>query len=249
MAKKKGRSYGWVKDVADERDFGFEKISAGAIPPKVTLVGGCSPVEDQGQLGSCTANALVGALEYLEIAEKQPFVDLSRLMLYYDERAIEGTVGQDAGAMLRDGIKTLAKQGVCPEKEWPYKVTAFAKKPTAQCYADAAAHKIASYYRIVTLADMLNCIAQGFPFVFGCQVFEEIESQQVAQTGKIPMPAPGEQPIGGHAMLAVGYSTKSRLFIVRNSWGASWGVTGYATMPFAYLDNPNLTQDCWTVRR
>ena len=113
-----------------------------SLPTKVDLRPKCSPIENQLSLGSCTANALAGALEFLEIKDGAPFVDLSRLFIYYNERVIEGTVKQDSGAFLRDGIKSLAKQGVCPEKEWPYKVTNFKKKPTAKCYSDAKKHQV-----------------------------------------------------------------------------------------------------------
>ena len=101
----------------------------------------CSPVEDQGQLGSCTANALVGMLEYLEIVHRFPFVDLSRLFVYYNERVIEHSVHDDSGAMLRDGIKTLAKQGVCPEENWPYIIAKFAV-PSPFCYREAVDYQI-----------------------------------------------------------------------------------------------------------
>jgi len=242
------RSYGWKKDRFDERDYSFDAVLA-TIPNSIDLRTGCSPVEDQGNLGSCTANGIVGALEFLEIQEKKTFIDLSRLFLYYDERVIEGTVRQDAGAMIRDGIKTCATQGVCPEKEWPYVITKFKTKPSKKCYKDAIKYEILSYYRVTGLTAMLNCLAQGFPFVFGCEVYESFESNIVATTGVVPMPTHGEQLLGGHCMLAVGYDQTSQRFIVRNSWGTSWGMKGYCTMPFTYLGSSSLTQDNWTIRK
>src|SRR5204862_5257186 len=127
-----------------QRDFADSVIKPGLakMPNKVDLRPKCPPIENQGDIGSCTAHALVGALEFLEVKVGCPFVDLSRLFVYYNERAIEGTVKQDSGAFLRDGIKSLAKQGVCPEKEWLYRVTDFTKKPAKKCYTHAKKHQI-----------------------------------------------------------------------------------------------------------
>jgi len=244
------QKYGWRKDRYDERDYTYSKIAKPVeLPKSVNLTKLCSPIEDQGQLGSCTANGIVGGLEFLENLEKKTFTDLSRLFLYYNERVIEGTVRQDAGAMIRDGIKSCATQGVCPESEWPYNIAKFKSKPTKKCYTDAVKYEALSYYRINTLDDMINCLAQGFPFVFGCEVYESFESDAVAKTGTVPMPSHNEQLLGGHCMLAVGYNQSTKRFIVRNSWGTSWGAKGYCTMPYAYLGNSSLTQDNWTIRK
>jgi hypothetical protein len=131
--------YGWLPDLPDHRDLMYSAIAPAlpTLPTKVDMRPKCSPVENQLSLGSCTANALAGAVEFLEIKDRTPFVDVSRLFIYYNERVIEGTVNQDSGAFIRDGIKSLAKQGVCPEKEWPYKIASFKKRPTKKCYTDA----------------------------------------------------------------------------------------------------------------
>jgi len=242
------RKYGWIKDKQDSRDFLFEKIQKPvALPEKVDLRKNCSPVEDQGNLGSCTANALAGILEFLEIKDGMKLVDLSRLFIYYNERAIEGTVDFDSGAELRDGIKVLAKLGVCPEKEWKYDISKFKIKPQKKAFADASRHKIISYYRIQNVNEMKNCLANGHPFVFGFIAFESFESEEVAATGKVNMPNTGEQMIGGHAVVAVGYDDLQKRFIVRNSWGNKWGMGGYFTIPYEYLENPNLASDMWMV--
>jgi C1A family cysteine protease len=219
------------------------------LPRKVDMRSKCSPVEDQGQLGSCTANALVGALEFLELKDGAQFADLSRLFLYYNERVIEGTVDQDSGAFIRDGIKSLAKQGVCTEPEWPYKISRFTKKPSRDCYRAAKKHRILSYHRITTVDEMRNCLAEGFPFVFGFTVYDAFESAAVAKSGVLNMPGPKEKMAGGHAVMAVGYDDAARRFVIRNSWGSDWGQKGYFTMPYDYLspDN-NLADDFWTVR-
>jgi C1A family cysteine protease len=245
------RAYGWVPDIPDQRDYRFRtvlKVPA-RLPRQVDLRPLCSKVEDQGQLGSCTANALAGAIEFLVRKDKQPFLDFSRLFIYYNERVIEHTVNSDSGAMIRDGIKTLAKQGACNEKSWPYDISKFKTRPGPACYQEALEHQITSYHRILTLDQMRACLAEGFPFVFGFTVYEGFETQEVARTGIVNMPSPREQVLGGHAVLAVGYDDSTERFIVRNSWGSGWGIKGYFTMPYKYLSNRNLSDDFWTIRR
>lgn len=250
MTKTK-RCYGWVPDLPDHRDIMYSavhKIPA-ELPPLVDLRPTCSPVENQEELGSCTANALVGALEFLENKDKIPYTDLSRLFVYYNERVIEHTTSSDSGAMIRDGIKTLAKQGICSEKIWPYDISKFSDKPGHNCYKEATKHRITTYSRLQAIDEMRTCIADGYPFVFGFTVYQSFESQEVAQTGIVQLPQPGEQPLGGHATLSVGYDDSQKRFTVRNSWGSDWGIQGYFTIPYDYLANNNLADDFWTIRR
>lgn len=249
--KQTRRYFGWIPDLPDQRDYMFSALRAatGLLPERVDLRKLCPAIEDQGRLGSCTANALTGALEYLENKDHLVFEDFSRLFIYYNERVIGHTVKSDSGAMLRDGIKSLARQGVCSEKLWPYRISRFALKPTAACYKEALSHVITSYHRIITLNEMKTCLAEGFPFAFGFSVYESFESQQVAETGVVNMPASGERQIGGHAVLAVGYAEETKRFIVRNSWGSEWGIKGYFSMPYEYLSDRNLSDDFWTIRR
>lgn len=243
--------YGWVPDLPDHRDYLYSALRPvpRALPPRVDLRLYCSKVEDQGTLGSCTANALAGALEFLEIRDKVHFADLSRLFIYYNERAIEHSVRSDSGAMLRDGIKTLAKQGVCTETSWPYVISRFAKKPGKGQYKEANDHQITSYRRILTLDEMRTCLAEGYPFVFGFTAYEGFASRKVEKTGKLDMPKRKERAIGGHAVMAVGYDDAEKRFIVRNSWGPKWGMKGHFTMPYAYAADRNLSDDFWTIRR
>ncbi len=243
--------FGWLPDLPDHRDYLYSAVRPipPTLPAQVDLRPFCSKVEDQGSLGSCTANALAGALEFLEIKDKVKYTNLSRLFIYYNERVIEHSVRSDSGAQIRDGIKTLAKQGVCTEKTWPYVISKFTNKPGAACYKEASNHQIVSYRRILTLDEMRTCLAEGFPFVFGFTVYESFESQQVAKTGIVDMPRNGERVVGGHAVVAVGYDDAEKRFLVRNSWGPKWGMKGYFTMPYHYVSDRNLSDDFWTIRK
>lgn len=244
------RKYGWRQDKLDVRDKLYRKISKPRmepLPEVIDLRSGCSPVEDQLSLGACTAHALVGALEYLELKAGQPLTNLSRLFLYYQERAFEGDVNEDGGAQLRDGVKVLNQSGVCSESDWPYETVWFKNKPTQNAYTDALNHRITSYHRLLSHYDRLDCLASGFPFVFGFTVFSSFESEEVAKTGIVPMPVHGEEELGGHAVLAVGYDQITKQFLVRNSWGPGWGLSGYFEMPFEYLEM--YSDDFWVVMK
>jgi C1A family cysteine protease len=247
----KNRSYGWRPDLPDHRDVKYGAVYKipGKLPASVDLRSKCPAVENQGDLGSCTAHALTGALEVLEKKDKLPVKQMSRLFVYYNERAIENTINQDSGAMLRDGIKALVKKGCCSENKWPYDVSKFTRKPLDDCFEDGLRHQVTSYQRLETLVQMRSCLAEGFPFVFGFSVYESFESQQVAQTGRVEMPQDSEQQMGGHAVLAVGYDDKQKRILVRNSWGTDWGKKGYFTMPYDYVTSRDLSDDFWTIRR
>jgi C1A family cysteine protease len=249
--------YGWKPDLPDQRDFTYAVKKPQELPTSVDLRDKCPKiVYDQGELGSCTANAIAGAIEFDMMKQELTAATPSRLFIYYNERAIEGTISSDSGAQIRDGIKSVASQGVCPEGNvgdqppaWPYVISQFATQPPQPCYEAALKLKAVSYYSVTqNLADMKGCLAEGYPFVFGFTVYESFESQDVASTGNVPMPKSGERIIGGHAVLAVGYDDEDRVFICRNSWGDKWGDGGYFYMPYAYLIDDNFADDFWTIR-
>ena len=245
--------YGWVRDIPDQRDrlYAPPPDVSRALPDKVDLRSQFPPPYDQGMLGSCTANAIAGALQFLEGKEgaAQPVMP-SRLFIYYNERRLEGSTGSDSGAQIRDGIKTVVAEGFCPEAEWPYDITRFAQEPPATCYADALRERVSEYLRLTpATVPLLTCLASGYPFVFGFTVYESFESPRVAQTGVAELPAGSERVVGGHAVVAVGYDQTAGRFLVRNSWGSRWGMEGYFTMPYQYLTDPMLAADFWTIRR
>lgn len=243
--------YGWSPDLPDHRDLTYAAPTAflTALPTMVDLRQHCPPVYDQGQLGSCTANSIGGAIQFEQMKQGIKNFVPSRLFIYYNERVLENTVNSDSGAQIRDGMKVVAKLGAPPETDWPYDITRFAEKPPAVAFTDGAKNRVLSYQRVNrALAQMKGCLASGYPFVFGFTVYDSFESAAVAQTGHAKMPQPGESVVGGHAVLAVGYDDQNQWFIVRNSWAATWGIAGYFTLPYQYLLEPNLSDDFWTVR-
>lgn len=248
------QGFGWNRDIPDHRDKYLQTATARvALPPLMDLrtTGFLPPVYDQGDLGSCTANAIAAAVDFERKKQGEPFITPSRLFIYYNERDIEGDPSQDAGAQIRDGIKSVASQGVCPETEWPYsdQSTKFALKPPPACYTDALKFKALTYSRVTQVDYFLkHCIAiLGRPVVFGFSVFSSFESDAVAASGIVPMPGSDDAPVGGHAVLAVGYNDATKMFIVRNSWGSGWGQSGYFNLPYAYLLDPSMASDFWVI--
>jgi C1A family cysteine protease len=242
--------YGWKPDVPDIRDIRYSATRGKVIklPDQVDLRQYCTPIEDQGDLGSCTGHAISGAMELLVKKNRGQTVQLSRLFIYYNERAAEGTINSDAGAQIRTGIKSVKTFGACVEDLWGYDVTKFTRKPKPVSYLDALKHRVLTYQRVTGLEAMLACLAAGSPVVFGFGVYDSFESDAVAQTGIMPMPAATERCLGGHAVCAVGYDIPSKMLIVRNSWGTDWGQQGYFKMPFGVIENKDLSDDFWSIQ-
>ena len=243
--------FGWIPDLPDARDHLFSAPQAvlDDLPNKVDLRPGCPPVYDQGLLGSCTANAINAAFQFMQKAQNQKDFLPSRLFVYYNERVMLGTVDTDSGAMIRDGVKSVAKAGVCPETMWPYDITQFTVKPTRQCYTEALKNQALVYRRVLNsnLHQIQGALASNTPVIFGFSVYESFQTPEVAKTGVVPLPPRGEKMLGGHAVLAVGYDDETQRFLVRNSWGEGWGDKGYCTMPYGYLTDPGLAQDFWAI--
>lgn len=247
--------YGWTPDLPDPNDFRY-KVSQ----PVFTLKSSdlikeydlyrTSPCYNQGNLGSCTGNGIAFIDQVLFLKDHKEFMP-ARLFIYYGERRIEGTINYDSGAQIRDGIKVLNQVGVCAENLVPYNIQDFRNKPSNAAYYEASRHKIKEYTRLDNrnLAELVDCLNQGFPFVFGFTVFSSFESEAVAKTGIMPIPLPGEAMLGGHCTVAVGFNADTNMFTVRNSWGTDWGIQGYFQMPASFMINPSYVSDCWMITK
>lgn len=262
---------GWLPDYPDIRDHTPEQDSvkekvrpvkgltakSAKAPGSVDLRAWCSPVEDQGNLGSCTANAGVGLVEYFERRAYGKYLDASRLFLYKATRDLLHWTG-DTGAFLRTTMKAMVLFGVPPEEYWPYKIPTFDNEPPPFCYAFAQNYQAIDYYRLdppgtiqsELLARIKHYLAAGFPSMFGFTVYSSI--YEVGGDGKIPYPSPGEKVVGGHAVDAVGYDDQMKVgkfkgaLLIRNSWGTGWGDKGYGWLPYAYVES-GLATDWWTM--
>jgi len=219
------------------------------IPQNVDLRQLFPPVYDQGQLGSCTANALAAVVDYIKRQQGQQFIYPSRLFIYYNERAAEGTVSQDAGASLQDGVKALMRLGVCPENIWIYDISKFAVKPSGAAYVAAMDYQALQYAKIpdANLLLIKQTLANHYPIAFGFTVYASFESASVAKSGICPMPKHGEQVLGGHAVVLCGYNEATQMFLVRNSWGDQWGIQGYFWMPYSFLQK--YATGFWVIKK
>lgn len=259
----KQRIFGWHPDMPDARDYQLRvpKAVRQALPPRYDLRPSMRPVpvSDQGQLGSCVANAWADTMEFLMVAQGKRHEDLSRLFVYWLARQREGTVQVDAGCMVRSGAKALAQTGVCHERTWPYVISRFKQEPSAASYQQAPNHKIVVYQRVLNLQQLKVCVTQRAPVVGGFPVYSSFMSAEVERTGRAPMPVVSgrgrEELYGGHAVVFVGYddaidysgSRSGRgVVICRNSWGANWGLSGYFMLPYPFFTS-ELVSDMWVI--
>jgi phi LC3 family holin len=240
-----GKKYRLRKDKVDGRDCKFTALHMTATAKSVDLRGKMPHVYDQGDLGSCTANAGVAYMEFLK-----PGTKLSRLFMYYKERILEGTVNKDSGASIRDECK-VAANGVCLESLMPYDIERFNVVPSDNAESDALTHKIRQYQSLKSLTQIKQALTLGKPVTIGMDVYGSFESSIVAKTGKMIMPKRNEQNLGGHAVLVVGFKDSTccigskGYLICRNSWGSDWGDAGYFYMPYEYVSR--YTFDYWIM--
>lgn len=234
-------------DAPDERDFQF--IPALASPPRqADLRRFCPPVYDQLTIKSCSAHAVSAALRTIATSAGAPIEPPSRLFLYYNSRLREDDEQHDNGATIRNAIKAAAKPGVCPESLWPYDPANVTTQPPQSAYTGVTTHA-ASYFSIPrTLHGLKSCIAEGYPFVFGVQIYDSAV-QGLQSTGRLNLPAPNATLMGGHAVLAVAYDDDAKVMTALNSCGPNVGAAGYLVIPYAYFEDDKLTYDFWTIRK
>ena len=249
MSETKKRIYNLKIERSPKTDLKFKIFKPVPLPEKVDLRNDFPPVYDQGELGSCTANALCAVYEYETVDEKINIgFKPSRLFLYYNERKLENTIDEDSGALLSDGIKTMKKYGICSESDCPYIIEKFTQKPSDSAYKNALKHKVINSSNIRNdLNSMKLSLYNKNPFVVGIMIYSSFESEEVSKTGMVPMPKEGEDCLGGHAVVVCGY-TKDH-WIMRNSWGDGWGDKGYFYLPYAYLLDAKLSSDLWNISK
>jgi C1A family cysteine protease len=252
---------GWRPDSPDHRDRIFNNEEVVLRDESLPLKFGIAKLPaifNQLELGSCTANAIVRALMTLGLSQGEAEVMLSRLFVYFNERVMEGTVKEDAGAEIRDGIKSVATLGAPPESECPYDIAKFKSKPSAKAYADAKKHLAIKYQRVLpggAGSPIRTPIYHGFPVVFGFSVPAKFEDGSWDPTKEyLPLPGSDEGFIGGHAVAATGWDFslkrfKVPVFQIDNSWGEDWGIDGRFWIDARYLNQPalNLSSDFWVV--
>lgn len=245
--------YGWKPDRPDKRDLVYSAPRAlvKSLPLVIDHRKYFPACFDQLQAGACTGESTKGHLMYRQFVDHivGP-IEPSALFIYYNGRLIEGTQDQDAGASIRDVIKGVAQYGFCSEQCMPYSdVPRFVvKKPNKACYVDAAKRQIKNYMRLNQNLNVIKArIADGGAVSFGFSVYDSFEGPEIAKTGVMPMPEPGESILGGHAVVIAGYDSVKKMFIVRNSWGPGWGDHGYFYMPEDFLIDPNYCNDFWTI--
>ncbi|MGH8256819.1 MAG: C1 family peptidase [Steroidobacteraceae bacterium] len=222
-------------------------MRAGVPVGTSVITDGLPPVYNQGQCGSCTANAAAVLWRHALYREHLPDLAPSRMFDYYNERVLQGTVALDSGATVRDALQALMQFGTVPETDWPY-TEPFAAKPLADLYAQAT-HHVQSYARVAQQpAAVFAALASGHVVQFGFEVFASFESDAVASSGVVPMPdTAGEALLGGHSCAIIGIGGAASQVRVRNSWGGDWGMAGDFLMPFDYLFDPQLAGDFWII--
>lgn len=236
----------WKVDKVDTRDYKYQ-LSSILNPNFVDLRSHCSPIENQGSLGSCTGQSIAGAIELLN-KRGGKHNDVSRLFIYYYERLILGTVNYDSGAYIRDGIKATNKYGASLESLWPHDIRKFRQEPITEAKNDALNRKVTRYERVNDFNGCIDALSNGYPVIMGFRVYDSFMSKNVARTGIMPYPnTKREKLLGGHAVLLVGYDKRKKVFIARNSWGTNWGDKGYFYMPFDIV-KPNMSSDYWIIK-
>lgn len=248
--------FGWKPDLPDYRDYKYKAVRLKPIQTVQLWETRVMPKRrDQLYVGSCTGFSIAFLLTYLSLnkfyqSAPKILMPFSPLFIYYNERLMEGTVNEDSGAYIRDGIKSIAQVGCCSDNMWPYIQKMYRMKPTRQCYESAMDYQAIEYLRLdnTNKQELVNCLLEGYPIVHGFTVYSDFDSLRVQSTGIVNMPGTSERVLGGHATVIVGYDMASDRFTCANSWSEQWGMQGYYTIPANYLCDQNLADDFWTIR-
>lgn len=250
-------NFGWLPDHPDHRDIPFQGIirKATELPSQFDIrqIADIPHPLDQGDLGSCVANATAAAMMYERAKVRALGPDKgtdslsipSRLFIYYGAREAINTVNEDSGSMIRDAMKVAYNVGAPVESSWPYRIDKFTVRPPARSYSNARYHKITGYRSVpVNIVEIRKALAEGLSIVVGISVYDNFPFDG---NGDVPMPTPNSAMEGGHAILLTGYNDSTERVTFRNSWGANWGDGGYGTLPYAYIGDPNYGDDYWAV--
>lgn len=259
--------WGYRPDIPDIRDFPARSVlrlrAAGDRPSTIDLRMNMPEVFDQGRIGSCVSQSVAALVWHARSQVEGRVAVPSRPFIYYASRVREGTVPIDNGQYIRTAMKVLSHEGAAPEYMWGHeldendlpdsswlfpKSSRWIRKPTKRVYTEAERWQTLVYYRVNSVDDMLNCLADGFPFTFGFAVYRSFYGSDGRPQVVTPMPHSTEKMLGGHAVVAVGYDDNRRMFLCRNSWGTDVQDKGHYWMPYSYLGNANLASDVWTIR-
>lgn len=238
--------YGWIPQIGDRRDTPFIAAAPRVpLPESVDLRPDQPPIYDQKDIGSCVGQAVARCLEWTMQEQGQDAFTPSRLQLYYEGRRAIDTVPVDSGCVIRDVMKFVNRHGAGPEKLWPYYPGNYLYEPPAAVYAAGADHQVLSYRAVRPGHNLRQALSERNLVVFGISIYDSFHSAHTTRTGGVRMPNPGARLVGGHAIVAVGYTPNH--LICANSWGPDWGDGGYFYLPWAYTA-ADLARDFWTVR-
>lgn len=242
------RGYGWIPDLPRRDDRRFKPTAAHVDDKLIDWRSMFPPCYDQGDEGSCSPNATIGAVQFLQKQQGEPVVMMSRNFLYFNVRSREGTIDSDSGSQLRDCLISLVVEGVCPESEWQYDTHGWDTQPPQRCYDAAIVLEVMDYERVdnTSRSDMLAALTRG-PVIGGFSVCSSFESDEVSRSGYYN-PKPDEDIVGGHAIVVVGSDPTDNTYIVRNSWGTNWGMHGYFKVPRPCFEDSDMADDFWLLR-